>query len=139
MTGSCLTVPRPSASRLRCAEKRRSSFFSSSERLLQYLHTEVVLSHNISSKLRVGEWDGRPIKMPPPGLPRARTEVVLSDHCISKRRVLDWNRCPIKIPPHELSHARTEVVLSDDISSKRRVGEWDRRPIKILPHARTTL
>jgi hypothetical protein len=39
VTGSCFTVPRPRASRFRWAENSRSSFFSSSERLLQYLHT----------------------------------------------------------------------------------------------------
>ena len=37
VTGSGLTVPRPSASRFLCWENRRSSFFSSSDKLLQYL------------------------------------------------------------------------------------------------------
>ena len=37
VTGICLTVPRPRASRLRWAANNRNSFFSSSFKLLQYL------------------------------------------------------------------------------------------------------
>ena len=37
VTGICLTVPLPRASRFRCAANNLNSFFSSSFRLLQYL------------------------------------------------------------------------------------------------------
>ena len=52
VTGSCLTVPLPSASRFRWAENRRSSFFSSSLRLLQYLNRALCLHHTFSLLLQ---------------------------------------------------------------------------------------
>ena len=49
VTGICLTVPRPRASLFRWAANNRSSFFSSSFKLLQYLQKKVNLCKKHSS------------------------------------------------------------------------------------------